>query len=146
MEFTFLSMNYPDRENFYQMMIACQVARSNSKTPQAIQPGNFRLTFGSDKPITREERDKRALEVRDARIAARGGLGKYTLMDAQGNVIAPPKEPIHGSGQSRSQVHGNPLLRQPSPEEIKQFQERQRSMRAGDPRVRNPRSSSDGKG
>lgn len=144
MEFTFLSMNYPDRENFYQMMIACQVARSNSKTPQAIQPGNFRLTFGGDKPISREERTKRALEVRDARIASRGGLGKYTLMDVKGNVISPPREPLRSSRQDGPQVYTNPLLRPPSPEEIKQFQERQR-LRA-DPRVRNPRSSSDGKG
>lgn len=144
-EWTFLSLNYPDRNDFYQMMVACTVARSNSKTPQAIQPNQFRLNFGGDKPISRAERDKRALQVRDERIAARGGLDRYTIMDAQGNIVRPALKPMRGE----SNVPKNPLLRSPSVAERNAFVERQRliaNQRRNDLRVRNPRSSYDGKG
>lgn len=141
-------MNYPDRNNFYQMMQACTTARSNSKTPEAIQPNNFRLTFGGDKQISRAERNKRALEIRDARIASRGGLSRYTIMDAQGNIVRPPTEQTNTAIKFNGAIN-NPLLRGPTPEEFNAFRERRRAAaqkRPNDPRIRNPRSSADGNG
>lgn len=147
-EWRTLSLNYPSRDNYYQMMEACTVARSNAKTPSAVQPSQFRLHFGKDEPITREERDRRAKEVMEARIAARGGLERYIIMDAQGNVIR--------EAEQSSAVSKHPYVRGPTAEEFMEFRERQRVEKLGpvfvDSQsfvrygVRNPRRSSDSNG
>lgn len=41
----FVSINQPSRDNYYQMQVACETRRSNSKKPQNIKLDSFKLKF-----------------------------------------------------------------------------------------------------
>lgn len=108
-------MNRPDKLEHYIMMLACQVARVLSKTPNTIQPHHFQLTFSrKDVKVNKEDVQKQLEFSKSMRIASLGGMGMITQVDAQGNVIKaaqiPPKKnnlPLSPRGETTTGVNTN---------------------------------------
>lgn len=118
-EYHQLSMNYPDRSDLYGMNVACQVARSNAKHPNTLQPMHFKLTVGKDSStMTKAERDRIAVENRNARIARFGGIERYTVMKLnEKGELELVRPALVGPGTPNPGRCINPLMRQPNAEE-----------------------------
>jgi hypothetical protein len=117
-EYTLLALEYPTRADYYAMVIACQVARSNAKDPASVRLSNFRLSIEGG--MTRADRDKHVQEIIASRVAAHGGIEAYDVMkfDEQGNLVM-VREATKGPVKPP-----NPMVRPPSDDARRAFHNR----------------------
>lgn len=92
-----IALNLPSRDNYYQMLIACQTARNQAKHPNSVQPQHFLLKFTpGDVTVKKEERDKQIAMAKAHRAVWMGGVETMTVVDVHGNVLRHPIKPVGG--------------------------------------------------
>lgn len=88
-----MDMSRPGRVEWYIMGLMCVVQRLFAKQPHSIQPANFQMQFERGTPRKSAEDRKRQIEFSKAQAIARGGgLDRFTILNAKGEVIRGPKK------------------------------------------------------
>lgn len=74
-----MQLDCPDRHDWYQMVVACEVRRVLSRNPNVHQPGDLRLQFG-EKPKAKMTAEQLAA-LGKAQMEARLGRRITTIPD-----------------------------------------------------------------